>query len=90
MFFKIKKIINDPVYGIINIPDGLIFEIFEHPDFQRLRRISQVGLTNYVYPGANHTRFHHALGAMHLCIEALETLRIKGVDITKEEATVLY
>lgn len=48
MFFKIKKIINDPVYGIINIPDGLIFEIFEHPDFQRLRRISQVGLTNYV------------------------------------------
>lgn len=89
MFFKIKKIINDPVYGIINIPDGLIFDIFEHPDFQRLRRISQVGLTNYVYPGANHTRFHHALGAMHLCIEALETLRIKGVDITKEEATGL-
>ena len=86
MFFKIKKIINDPVYGIINIPDGIIFKIFEHPYFQRLRRISQAGLTNYVYPGANHTRFHHALGSMHLCLEALDMLIIKGIDINKEEA----
>lgn len=86
MFFKIKKIINDPVYGIINIPDGVIFKIFEHPYFQRLRRISQAGLTNYVYPGANHTRFHHALGAMHLCLEALDMLLIRGIEINKEEA----
>ena len=86
MFFKIKKIINDPVYGIINIPDGIIFSIFEHPYFQRLRRISQAGLTNYVYPGANHTRFHHALGSMHLCLEALDMLIIRGIQINKDEA----
>jgi len=89
MFFKIKKIINDPVYGIINIPDGIIFRIFEHPDFQRLRRIGQAGLTNFVYPGANHTRFHHALGAMYLCQEALEMLRIRDVSIDRDEATGL-
>ena len=61
-----KKIINDPVYGFITIPSELIFEIISHPYFQRLRHIKQLGLTDYVYPGALHTRFQHALGAMHL------------------------
>jgi HD superfamily phosphohydrolase len=61
-----KKLINDPVYGFITIPDDLIFDIIQHPYFQRLRRITQLGLTNLVYPGALHTRFHHVLGAMHL------------------------
>ncbi|MFC2126271.1 HD domain-containing protein [Bacteroidota bacterium] len=80
-----KKIINDPVYGFISIPDGLVFEIIEHPFVQRLRRIKQLGMTDLVYPGANHTRFHHALGAMHLMSEALNTLRGKGVQISDEE-----
>jgi len=81
-----KKIINDPVYGFVTIPYGIIFDIIEHPYFQRLRRIKQLGLTHYVYPGALHTRFHHALGAMHLMTQAVEVLRSKGVDITDEEA----
>ena len=81
-----KKIINDPVYGFVTIPYGIIFDIIEHPYFQRLRRIKQLGLTHYVYPGALHTRFHHALGAMHLMTQAVETLRSKNVDITEEEA----
>ena len=89
MQFKYKKIINDPVYGMINIPDGIIFDILEHPYFQRLRRISQAGLANLVYPGANHTRFHHAIGAMHLALESLDMLEIKGVKITEDEATGL-
>jgi len=80
-----KKIINDPVYGFLSIPDGLIFEIIEHPFFQRLRRIKQLGMTDLVYPGANHTRFNHALGAMHLMSEALNTLRGKGLQISEEE-----
>ncbi len=80
-----KKILNDPVYGFINIPNELIFEIIEHPYFQRLRRIKQLGLTDYVYPGALHTRFHHALGAMHLMRRALQTLESKGHSISKEE-----
>ncbi|MBS0000954.1 MAG: HD domain-containing protein [Cyclobacteriaceae bacterium] len=80
-----KKILNDPIYGFIKIPDGLIFNIIEHPYFQRLRRIKQLGLTDYVYPGAMHTRFHHALGAMHLMEQALLNLRSKGIEITEAE-----
>jgi HD superfamily phosphohydrolase len=81
-----KKIFNDPVYGFINIPYNIIFDLIEHPYFQRLRRIKQLGLTDYVYPGALHTRFHHALGALHLMTQAIEVLRSKGVDISKKEA----
>lgn len=81
-----KKILNDPVYGFINLPQGLIFDIVEHPYFQRLRRIKQTSLTHYVYPGALHTRFHHALGAFHLTTQAVEVLRSKGVDISEAEA----
>ncbi len=80
-----KKIFNDPVYGFISIPSDLIFDIINHPIFQRLRRISQLGLTSYVYPGALHTRFHHALGAMHLMGEALQNLRGKGHEISDHE-----
>ena len=76
-----NKIFNDPVYGFVNIPYGILFDLVEHPYFQRLRRIKQVSLTHYVYPGALHTRFHHALGAMHLMGQAIETLRSKGVTI---------
>lgn len=81
-----QKIINDPIYGFITIPSELVFDIIEHPCFQRLRRIKQLGLTAYVYPGALHTRFHHALGAMHLMITCIDTLRSKGTEITAEEA----
>ena len=80
------KILNDPVYGFVNVPYGIIFELVEHPYFQRLRRIKQLSLTHYVYPGALHTRFHHALGALHLMLQAINTLRAKGVEITDEEA----
>lgn len=80
-----KKIINDPVYGFITIPSELIFDIIEHPYFQRLRRIKQLGLTDLVYPGALHTRFHHAIGAMHLMASTLENLRSKGHEISHEE-----
>ena len=80
-----RKILNDPIYGFTNIPSELFFDIIEHPYFQRLRRISQLGLTYLVYPGAYHTRFHHALGAMHLMQTAVKTLRDKGHEITKEE-----
>ncbi len=80
-----KKIINDPVYGFVTIPSGLIFDLIEHPYFQRLRRIRQLGLTNLVYPGALHTRFQHVIGAMSLTVQAVETLRSKGVGITEEE-----
>ena len=81
-----RKIFNDPVYGFIEIPYQLAFEVIEHPYFQRLRRIKQLGLTEYVYPGALHTRFHHALGAMHLMGQAIEVLRNKGQDISEAEA----
>ncbi len=81
-----RKIVNDPVYGFINIPFPILFDLIEHPYFQRLRRIQQLGLTNMVYPGANHTRFQHALGAMHLMEEAISVLRSKGQEITEEEA----
>lgn len=80
-----KKIINDPVYGFITIPDGLIYEIISHPYFQRLRRIKQMGLNDFVYPGALHTRFHHALGSMHLMSVALGNLRQKGHEINNHE-----
>ncbi len=81
-----KKIFNDPVYGFITIPHPIIFDLIEHPWFQRLRRIRQLGLTHMVYPGALHTRFHHALGALHLMTQAIETIRSKGHSITEEEA----
>jgi HD superfamily phosphohydrolase len=79
------KIINDPVHGFINIPYEILFDVIEHPYFQRLRRISQTGLLNLIFPGATHTRFHHALGAMHLMFTALSTLKLKGVKISIEE-----
>jgi HD superfamily phosphohydrolase len=80
-----KKIINDPVYGFINISFEGLFEIIEHPYFQRLRRIKQLGLTYLVYPGATHTRFQHALGSLHLMGMAIQVLRSKGVEINLEE-----
>lgn len=80
-----NKIINDPVYGFITVPNDLIFEIIEHPYFQRLRRIKQLGLTNLVYPGALHTRFHHAIGSMYLMQQTLHNLRTKGVEISEKE-----
>ncbi|MCG7851935.1 MAG: HD domain-containing protein [Methanosarcinaceae archaeon] len=83
--FNKRKIFNDPVYGFISIPDELLFDIIEHPYFQRLRRIKQLGLTHLVYPGALHTRFHHSLGAMHLMRQAIDTIRFKGTPITKTE-----
>lgn len=83
---KRQKILNDPVYGFVTVPYGIIYELIEHPYFQRLRRIKQVSLTHYVYPGALHTRFHHALGAFHLMQQAIEVLRGKDADISAEEA----
>lgn len=80
-----QKIMNDPVYGFVTIKSGLHFKIIEHPYFQRLRRIKQLGLTDYVYPGAHHTRFHHAIGAMHLMQQAIDVLRSKGNQITSDE-----
>ncbi|HEX5170889.1 MAG TPA: HD domain-containing protein [Cyclobacteriaceae bacterium] len=80
-----KKIINDPVYGFITIRSDLIFDIITHPWFQRLRHIRQLGLTDFVYPGALHTRFQHALGAMHLMGRVLENLRTKDIEISEEE-----
>ncbi|MDT3403467.1 HD domain-containing protein [Mucilaginibacter terrae] len=80
-----KKIINDPVYGFINIQSDLVFDLMEHPYFQRLRYIKQLGMTHLVYPGALHTRFHHALGAMHLMQLAIKTLCDKGHDINHQE-----
>ena len=81
-----KKIINDPVFGFINIRSELVFDLIEHPYFQRLRRIKQLGLSCMVFPGANHTRFEHALGAVHLMRSAIEILKLKGQGITDEEA----
>lgn len=79
------KIVNDPVHGFVKIPHEILFDVIEHPYFQRLRRIGQTGLLNLIFPGATHTRFHHAIGAMHLMFTALETLKLKGVQISKEE-----
>ncbi len=81
-----RKIFNDPVYGFITIPNELIFDLIEHPYFQRMRRIRQLGLSHLVYPGALHTRFHHSVGAMHLMNSAIKTLREKGQPISDEEA----
>ena len=80
-----RKIINDPVYGFINVPGDFIFDLIEHPWFQRLRNIKQLGLTSFVYPGANHSRFQHCLGALHLMDMAIKTLRSKGTEISPEE-----
>jgi len=80
-----RKILNDPVYGFINIPPGISFDIIEHPYFQRLRRIKQLGLTDLVYPGAVHTRFQHTLGAVHLLESAIGIIKSKGHTITREE-----
>ncbi len=79
------KIFNDPVYGFVSIPSETIFDLIEHPYFQRLRRIKQLGLGSLVYPGADHTRFHHALGCLHLMTKAVRSLRQKGHEITPEE-----
>lgn len=84
------KIFNDPIYGFITIPNTLIYDLIQHPYFQRLRRISQMGLSYLVYPGAHHTRFHHALGCMHIMQKAVDVLRFKGVEISKEEEKALY
>lgn len=79
------KIVNDPLYGLINIPSELIFDIIQHPYFQRLRRIHQLGLTAYVYPGATHTRFQHVLGATYLMKQALQVIQSKGTEISEPE-----
>ncbi|AMC12156.1 phosphohydrolase [Lutibacter profundi] len=84
------KILNDPIYGFITIPNTLICDLIDHPYFQRLRRISQMGLSYLVYPGAHHTRFHHAIGSMHLMQKAVRILKFKGINITTEEANALY
>ncbi len=83
------KILNDPIYGFITIPNELIFDIIEHKYFQRLRRISQMGLSYLVYPGAHHTRFHHALGCLHLMQKSVRVLRLKGVEISEDEEEAL-
>ncbi len=83
------KIFNDPIYGFINIPSALIFDIIEHPYFQRLRRISQMGLSHFVYPGAHHTRFEHAIGAMYLMQKTIRTLKSKDIKISDREAEAL-
>jgi len=83
------KILNDPIYGFITIPNEFIFDVIQHRYFQRLRRVSQMGLTYLVYPGAHHTRFHHALGCMHLMTKAIQVLRFKGIAISEEESTAL-
>lgn len=85
-FINKKKIINDPVFGFINLQSELVFDLIEHPYMQRLRRIKQLGLSFLVYPGANHSRFEHALGASHLMRQAISVLRLKGHEITEEEA----
>ena len=84
------KIFNDPIYGFITIPNALIYDLIQHPYFQRLRRISQMGLSSLVYPGANHTRFHHALGCLHIMQKAIQVLRFKNTEISIDEENALY
>jgi len=84
------KILNDPIYGFISIPNSLLYDLIEHPFFQRLRRINQMGLSYLVYPGATHTRFHHALGCMHMMQKAVQVLKSKNVQISQEEENALY
>ncbi|KGO88718.1 phosphohydrolase [Flavobacterium rivuli WB 3.3-2 = DSM 21788] len=83
------KILNDPIYGFISITNPLIYDLIQHPYFQRLRRISQMGMSYLVYPGAHHTRFHHALGCMHIMHKTIQVLKFKGVDISAEEENAL-
>ena len=85
-----RKIINDPVFGFITIPSDLIYDLLQHSYLLRLTRIKQLGLTSYVYPGTQHTRFQHSLGALYLMTEAVSTLRSKGVEITDDEADAVY
>ncbi len=85
-----RKIINDPVHGFLTIPSDFIFDLIEHPYFQRLRRISQLGMTSYVYPGATHTRFQHTIGALYLMTQAIESLCFKNINITPEEENAVY
>ena len=82
-----RKIINDPVFGFLSIPNELVYDVLQHPYVQRLNRIRQLGLSYLVYPGAMHSRFGHSIGAMHLMHEAINALRLKGVEITEDEAT---
>ena len=84
------KIFNDPIYGFVQIPNSIVYDLIEHPYFQRLRNIKQTGFTSIVYPGANHTRFHHALGCLHLMQKAIETLKQKKIEITEEEEKAVY
>lgn len=84
------KILNDPIYGFITIPTTLLYDLIQHRYFQRLRRIKQMGLSSLVYPGAEHTRFHHALGCMHMMQKAVQVLRFKNVAISKDEEEALY
>ena len=88
--FPKLKILNDPIYGFITIPNKLVFDLMEHKYFQRLRRITQMGFSYIVYPGAHHTRFHHALGAMFLMQKAVQTLQSKDVNISEKEEEALY
>ncbi len=83
------KILNDPIYGFITIPNPLLYDLIQHPYFQRLRRITQMGMSYLVYPGAHHTRFHHALGCMHMMQKAIEVLKFKGILISEEEEHAL-
>ncbi len=80
-----NKIINDPLHGFLTVPTDLLYDVIQHPYFQRLRRIRQLGMSDWVYPGATHTRFHHALGALNLTLQAMDTLRRKGVEISERE-----
>ena len=82
-----RKIINDPVFGFIYIPNDLLYDCIQHRYFQRLNRIKQLGLSHFVYPGAQHTRFLHSIGAMHLTNEAIQELRAKGEEISEAEST---
>ena len=88
--FNKNKIINDPLYGFLTIPTATVFDVIQHPYFQRLRRIRQLGMSELVYPGAVHTRFMHALGAMNLMIKCVQSLRAKNVEISEEEAEATY
>lgn len=85
-----NKIINDPLHGFLTIPTELMYDVIQHPYFQRLRRVRQLGMSDWVYPGATHTRFHHALGALNLMIQAIESLVQKGIDIREDEKEGVY
>ena len=93
---KTRKIINDPVFGFLSIPDGVLFEILQHPYVQRLNRIRQLGLSFFVYPGAMHSRFVHSLGAMHLMqkyrfqIQCLSGLKMMYSSISKNSLFIIF